>query len=103
MTHQRLSPAQLASNRGLMIKAWLLTVLPPAELATILSSPMPPTITELTARARQCASKFALRCESCGEPMSLEPHHWSRKGKKTPAASKAFTPTTRARTREENS
>jgi hypothetical protein len=60
----RLTRAEIAANRRVMIKAWVLSTLPPAEIAAALESPMPPTITELIARARLWAAEHP--CPNCG-------------------------------------
>ena len=71
-----LSPAQiaaakLAQNRRWMLKAWLLSVLPGDEMARLMTAPMPPTIGELHALARQRAEEHAGKCASCGAVLPI--------------------------------
>jgi hypothetical protein len=78
MTHQlqlshprrKATRTEIAADRRLMLRCWVMSVLPPAEIAAILSSPTPPTITELIAAARERAAAF-LTCPHCNKPFTL--------------------------------
>jgi hypothetical protein len=61
---------EVAAQRRLMLRCWVMSILPPAEIAAILSSPMPPTITELIAVARQRAAETPWTCPHCHKPFT---------------------------------
>jgi len=58
--------SEIAAQRRLMLRCWVMSVLPPAEIAAILSSTTPPTVTELIALARQRAAEIPWACPHCG-------------------------------------
>lgn len=70
---RRLTQAELAAERRLTLKCWVMLTLPPDEVGAILLSSSPPTVAELIARARQYAAQFAGRCAHCGEPLPVDP------------------------------
>jgi hypothetical protein len=65
MTRFHLTPAEIAAQRRLTLRCWVISVLEPAEIGAILSSPRPPTITQLIALARQRATEHP--CPHCGK------------------------------------
>ena len=80
MKHLSAAEIEIAANRKIMLKCWLLLVLPAAEIEAALLSPMPPTVTELIARARKRAAELAAAgtCSHCGgalpPPIDTSPH-----------------------------
>jgi hypothetical protein len=61
---------EIAADRRLMLRCWVMSVLPPAEIAAIMLSATPPTITELIAHARQRAAEIPWTCPHCHKPFT---------------------------------
>jgi hypothetical protein len=97
---RRLTPTELGAERRLTLRAWVMLVLPQAEIVEILQSAMPPTIGELVARARKRAAEHVGSCALCGQSLLIEPPRSGEKAGILPAETKPFTPNARAR--EEN-
>jgi hypothetical protein len=74
--------AKIAFDRRWYLKAWLLTVLPPDQIAAVLESPMPPTVTGLIELARGYAEQYAEKCRHCGKPLPVERKARKRKSRK---------------------
>jgi hypothetical protein len=89
---KRLTP-ELAADRRLTLKCWVMLTLPSAEVVEILRSATPPTIGELVARARKRATEYAGRCQHCGEPVLCEPSRYGEKAGEMAADGEVFTPT----------
>jgi hypothetical protein len=73
--------AEIAFDRRWYLKAWLLTVLPPDQIAAVLESPMPPTVAGLIELARRHAEQYADKCRYCGKPLPIERKARKRKVK----------------------
>jgi hypothetical protein len=72
MKHPRLSPAELAAERRLRLRAWVLLSLPAEEIGAILQSSMPPTIAGLIAHVRKRVEETAARCAHCGGVLPVD-------------------------------